>query len=83
MQSAVNVVDPEAGGGELTVRIPKEVLACANGKNHKEGPARVNSVKRHGQKVATVGKIKSRREATSLGQIVTVMAKPTISDKHL
>ena len=35
MQSAVNAVDPEAGGGELTVRIPKEVLACANGKNYK------------------------------------------------
>ena len=83
MQSAVNAVDPEAGGGELTVRIPKEVLACANGKNHKGGPARVNSVKRHGQKVATVRKMKSRQDATSLGQIVTVMAKPTISDKHL
>ena len=83
MQSAVNAVDPEAGGGELTVRIPKEVLACANGKNHKGGPARVNSVKWHGQKVATLCKMKSRQEATSLGQIVTVMAKPTISDKHL
>lgn len=35
MQSAVNAVDPEAGGGELTVRIPKEVLACANGKSYK------------------------------------------------
>ena len=83
MQSAVNAVDPESGGGELTVRIPKEVLACANGKNHKGGPARVNSVKQHGQKVATVRKMKSRQEATSLSQIVTVMAKLTISDKHL
>jgi len=31
MQSAVNAVDPETGGGELAIRIPKEVLACANG----------------------------------------------------
>lgn len=34
MQSAVNAVDPETGGGELTIRIPKEVLGCANGKKH-------------------------------------------------
>ena len=33
--------------------------------------------------VATVRKMKSRQETTSLGQIVTVTAKPTISDKHL
>ena len=33
MQGAVNAVDPETGGGELTVRIPKEVLTCANGRN--------------------------------------------------
>ena len=26
--------------------------------------------------------MKSRQETTSLGQIVTVMAKPTISNKH-
>ena len=31
MQSAVNAVDPETGGGELTIRIPKEVLGCAHG----------------------------------------------------
>ena len=35
------------------------------------------------QKVATVRKMKSRQEKTSLGQILTVTAKPTISDKHL
>ena len=34
MQSSVNAVDPETGGGELTVRIPKEVLSCAHGKNN-------------------------------------------------
>ena len=34
MQSAINAVDPETGGGELTVRIPKEVLGCAHGNNH-------------------------------------------------
>ena len=33
LQSAVNAVDPETGGGELIIRIPKEVLACANGQN--------------------------------------------------
>ena len=31
LQSAVNSVDPETGGGELVIRIPKEVSACANG----------------------------------------------------
>ena len=35
------------------------------------------------QKVATARKIKLRQETTSLGQIVTVTEKPTISDKHL
>lgn len=30
LQSAVNAVDPETGGGELVVRIPKEVLPCTN-----------------------------------------------------
>ena len=35
------------------------------------------------QKVATVRKMKLRQEKTSLGQISTVTAKPTISDKHL
>ncbi|XP_067032704.1 transcription initiation factor TFIID subunit 2-like isoform X1 [Acropora muricata] len=30
LQSAVNSVDPETGGGELVIRIPKEVSACAN-----------------------------------------------------
>ena len=35
------------------------------------------------QKVATVCKMKSRQETTSLGQTATVTAKPTISDKHL
>ena len=35
------------------------------------------------QKVATARKMKSRQETTSLGQIATVTAKPTISDKHL
>ena len=35
------------------------------------------------QKVATVRKMKSRQETTSLRQIATVMAKPTMSDKHL
>ena len=34
------------------------------------------------QKVVTVHKMKSQQETTSLGQIATVMAKPTISDKH-
>ena len=34
------------------------------------------------QIVATVHKMKSRQETTSLGQIATVTAKPTISDKH-
>ena len=34
MQNAVNAVDPETGGGELTIRIPKEVLACANGNSN-------------------------------------------------
>ena len=33
------------------------------------------------QNVATAHKMKSRQETTSLGQIVTVTAKPTISDK--
>ena len=48
------------------------------------GPARVISDKRHmAQKVATVRKIKLRQETTCLGQIVTVTAKPTISDNHL
>ncbi|XP_074635589.1 transcription initiation factor TFIID subunit 2-like isoform X2 [Acropora palmata] len=32
LQSAVNSVDPETGGGELVIRIPKEVSACANGR---------------------------------------------------
>ena len=31
LQNAVNTVDPEIGGGELIIRIPKEVLACTNG----------------------------------------------------
>ena len=31
----------------------------------------------------TARKMKSPQETTSLGQIVTVTAKPTISDKHL
>ena len=36
------------------------------------------------QKVAlSARKMKSRQETTSLSQIVTVTAKPTISDKHL
>ena len=35
------------------------------------------------QKVATARKMKLRQETTSLGQIATVTAKPTISDKHL
>ena len=35
------------------------------------------------QKVATARKMKLRQETTSLGQIATVMAKSTISDKHL
>ena len=35
------------------------------------------------QKVATARKMKSQQETTSLGQIVTVTPKPTISDKHL
>ena len=35
------------------------------------------------QKVATARKMKLRQETTSLGQIGTVTAKPTISDKHL
>ena len=34
MQSAVNAVDPETGGGELTIRIPKEVLGCAHGEKN-------------------------------------------------
>ena len=35
------------------------------------------------QKGVTAHKMKSRQETTSLGQIATVTAKPTISDKHL
>ena len=35
------------------------------------------------QKVATVRKMKTQQETTSLGQVATVTAKPTISDKHL
>ena len=35
------------------------------------------------QKVVTALKMESRQETTSLGQIVTVKAKQTISDKHL
>ena len=35
------------------------------------------------QKVVTARKMKSQQETTSLGQIVTVTEKPTISDKHL
>ena len=35
------------------------------------GPARVNSDKQHDPKVATERKMKSRQEATSLGQIAT------------
>ena len=35
------------------------------------------------QKVATARKMKSRQETTSLGQIATVTAKPSISDKRL
>ena len=35
------------------------------------------------QKVTTASKMKSRQETTSLGQIATVTAKSTISDKHL
>ena len=50
---------------------------------HYGGPARVNSDKRHGPKVATARKMKSRQETTSLDQIATVTEKPTISDKHL
>ena len=47
------------------------------------GPARVNSDKRHGPKISdSTTKMKSRQETTSLGQIVTVTEKPTISDKH-
>ena len=47
------------------------------------GPARVNSDKRHGPKIRdSTTKMKSRQETTSLGQIVTVTEKPTISDKH-
>ena len=34
------------------------------------------------QKVATAHKMKPRQETTSLGQIATVTAKPTRSDKH-
>ena len=34
------------------------------------------------QKVATTRKMKSRQETTSLRQIATVTAKPTMSDKH-
>ena len=34
------------------------------------------------QKVATAHKMKSRQETTSLGQIATLTAKLTISDKH-
>ena len=47
------------------------------------GPARVNSDKDIAQKVATGREMKSRQATTSLGQIATVTAKPTISDKHL
>ena len=47
------------------------------------GPARVNSDKRHGPNISdSTTKMKSRQETTSLGQIVTVTEKPTISDKH-
>ena len=35
------------------------------------------------QTAATARKMKLRQETTSLGQIATVTAKPTISDKHL
>ena len=35
------------------------------------------------QKVARARKMKSRQETTPLSQIVSVTAKPTISDKHL
>ena len=35
------------------------------------------------QKVVTARKMKSGQETTSLGQIVTVTEKLTISDKHL
>ena len=51
--------------------------------NNKRGPARVNSDKRHGPRVVTARKVKSRQETTSLRQIATVTANPTISDKHL
>ena len=34
------------------------------------------------QKVATACKMKSRQETTSLGQIATATAQPTIRDKH-
>ena len=45
------------------------------------GPPRVNSDKWHGPK--TAHKMKSWQDTTSLGQIATVTAKLTISDKHL
>ena len=35
------------------------------------------------QKVATAHKMKSQQETASLGQIATVAANPTISEKHL
>ena len=48
------------------------------------GPARVNSDESDtAQKVVTAREMKSRQETTFLGQIATVTAKPTISDKHL
>lgn len=37
----------------------------------------------HREKVATAHKMKSHQETTSLGQLATVTAKTTISDKHL
>ena len=48
---------------------------------HLRGAAGVNSDKpKRSPKEATACKMKSRQETTSLGQIATVTAKPSISD---
>ena len=50
---------------------------------HLRGPARGNSNKRHGPISSDSLKMKSQQETTSLGQIATVTAKPSISDNFI
>lgn len=67
----------ELGPEELKLLFPDDLVQSLS---YRGGPARENSDKRHGPKSSdsVQNEIVTRDNYTSLGQIVTVTAKPTI-----